>query len=82
MVQESVRAEESPTSPWSAKAPSVTERVDEVGAWGRWWRPGGTGSAWMNQGSRADLSLAAELRRYSKFVERLIRLSGSREAEM
>jgi len=68
------------------KAPSVTRcarRLWEPGAGGR--RPGGSGSAWMNQGLRTDLRLAAALCRRPRPVvsnlEWLIRMSRSREAE-
>jgi len=64
MIRDAVSAEKRITSPVLAKALSgdgVLRRRWEPGAGGR--RPGGTGSAWMNQGLRAYLSLAAALRR-------------------
>jgi len=64
MVRDSAQAVERSTAPELTKvAPGDGElrRRWEPGAGGR--RPGGSDSAWMSQGLRADLSLAAALRR-------------------
>jgi len=56
MARESVKAEETATSPELPKDPSGDgdgRRTWEPGAGG--WRPGGSGPAWMDQGLRTDL---------------------------
>jgi len=83
MARESARADEIATPPEFTKGPSVTKyvrRMWEPGAGG--WRPGGSDSAWMNQGSRANLSLAAVLRWRLDLRREAHTMFRSREAEI
>jgi len=83
MGRESARAEETPTTPELAKVPpgdGKARRMWEPGAGGR--RPGGSESARMTQGSRADLSSPLRYGSEWNHVERPIRTSRSREAEL
>jgi len=64
MARKSATAEETATSPELSKGIFGDEefrRMWEPGAGG--WRPGGSDSAWMNQGLRSYLRIATALRR-------------------